>query len=429
MRESVDAQGQLSSVTIPERSCGTVPGMTNKARSLASGTARRRLATVWLGLILVLVALSLTLFVGIFRSSGGLGAYGIGVASLTLGASFAVVGWLVATRTSGNPLGWVYLGVGLSQVSLAFVDNAAYFGLVSAPGSIPYADMLSWVGTWIWAPGFTLLISFSLLLFPTGRLPSPRWRPVAWLAVASMLLAGGANAIGSWPLRGVALIGGTPDFPGILGLAAMIGGLMIPVVAIASVASIVIRFGRSTGAERLQLKWFTFAAIVEIAFVVAAGLNLFDPVFVTLFVGLLVTPLLPIAIGIAILRYHLYEIDAVVSRAIAYAIVALILGTVYLGAVLTLESVLVQFTNGATISVVASTLAVYALSQPLVRRVRRAVDRRFDRVRYDAEQTAASFSERLRDEVDLDAVIADLMLTTAVSLAPSSAAVWIRLIR
>ena len=204
---------------------------------------------------------------------------------------------------------------------------------------------------------------------------------------------------------------------------------MIPVVAFASVASIVIRFGRSTGAERLQLKWFTFAAIVEIAFVVAAGFNLFDPVFVTLFVGLLVTPLLPIAIGIAILRYHLYEIDAVVSRAIAYAIVALILGTVYLGAVLTLESVLVQFTNGATTSVVASTLAVYVLSRPLMRRVRRAVDRRFDRVRYDAEQTAASFSGRLRDEVDLDAVIADLTLTTEVSLAPSSVAVWIRLIR
>ncbi len=370
--------------------------------------ARRRLAIVWLSLILVLVALSLALTVSVILAGGGAGVYGAGFPSLMFGASFAVVGWLVATRRSDNPLGWVYLGLALSQVGLAFVDDAAYFGLVSAPGSIPFADLLSWVATWIWAPGFTLLISFSLLLFPDGRLPSPRWRPVAWLAVASMLLGGGANAIGSWPLRGVALLGGAPDFPGILGLAFTIGALMIPVVALASVASIVIRFRRSIGLERLQLKWFTFAAVVVIAFLVPAGIGLLAPTFITLFVGLLIAPLLPIAIGIAILRYHLYEIDAVVSRVIAYAMVALILGTVYLGAVLTLESALAPFTNGATIPVAASTLAVYALFQPLMRRVRRAVDRRFDRARYDAVRTAALFSERLRDEVDLDAVIADL---------------------
>ena len=154
-----------------------------------------------------------------------------------------------------------------------------------------------------------------------------------------------------------------------------------------------------------------------IAFLVPAGAGLLEPTFITLFVGLLIAPLLPIAIGIAILRYRLYEIDAVISRTIAYAVVALILGTVYLGAVLTLESALARFTNGAAISVAASTLAVCALFQPLVRRVRRAVDRRFDRAQYDVVQTTALFSERLRDEVNLDAVIADLTRTTDLSLA------------
>ncbi len=396
---------------------------------IALGTARRRLASVLLVLILVLVALSLALTVSVILAGGGAGVYGAGFASLIFGASFGVVGWLVATRRSDNPLGWVYLGAALSQVGLAFADDAANFGLVWAPGFIPFADVLSWVATWIWAPGYMLLISFTLLLFPNGRLLSPRWRPVAWLAVASMLLAGGANAIGSWPLRGVALLGGAPDFPGILGLAFTIGVLIMPVVALASLASIVIRFRRSIGLERLQLKWFTSAAVVVIAFLVPAGAGLLEPTFITLFVGLLIAPLLPIAIGIAILRYRLYEIDAVISRTIAYAVVALILGTVYLGAVLTLESALARFTNGAAISVAASTLAVCALFQPLVRRVRRAVDRRFDRAQYDVVQTTALFSERLRDEVNLDAVIADLTRTTDLSLAPSSAAVWIRLIR
>ena len=351
------------------------------------------------------------------------------LAGLTLGAGYAVVGWLIASRRSDNPLGWVYLGIGLSQVGEAFVGLAATYGLLLVPGSIPGADLLSWIGIWAWDPGVTLLVSFSLLLFPDGRVLSPRWRRVAWLAVVTGVLLGVPVAIAGWPLRGPALLSQTGDIPGVLGLLSFLGFLLIVVVALASVASIVIRFRRSAGLERQQLKWFTYAAIPVIAFLIVSGANVAFPGVVWLFAAVLLTPLLPAAIGIAILRYRLYDIDSVISRTVAYAVVTLILGTVYLAALLTLESALEPFTNGATIPVAGSTLAVYALFQPVMRRVRLAVDRRFDRARYDAEQTAASFSGRLRDEVDLDAVIADLTRTTDVSLAPSSAAVWIRLIR
>ncbi len=401
--------------------------MTAGGRTRSQGpTARRALATAWLILILVLVVLSLGLSVAVIQSGHGVAVSGLAFASLTLGASFAVVGWLVATRESANPLGWVYLGIGLSQAGLAFVDDAAYFGLVSSPGSIPFADVLSWVSAWIWAPGFTLLISFSVLLFPDGHLLSPRWRPVAWLAVASMLLVGGANAVASWPLRGVALLGQWGDPPGILGPIFLIGILTIPIVALASVGSIVVRFRRSTGQERLQLKWFTFAAIVEIAFVVASGFNLLDPTFITVFVGLLIAPLLPIAIGVAILRYRLYEIDRVVSRTVGYLIVTGVLAVVFVGAVFVFTAISAPMFGDNPVAVAASTLIVAALFQPLRRRVQQAVDRRFDRARYHGERTVAAFSDRLRDEVDMTTITGDLTTTTSTVLAPTSIGLWLR---
>ena len=176
----------------------------------------------------------------------------------------------------------------------------------------------------------------------------------------------------------------------------------------------VVRFRRSSGVERQQLKWFTFAAIPEISFVVASGFVNFSDV-VGFLGGVLLAPLLPIAAGLAILRYRLYEIDRIVSRTISYATVTGILAVVFVGAIVGLQALLAQATSGQTIPVAASTLAVLALFQPLMRRVRRAVDRRFDRARYDADRTAQSFAERLRDEVDLTAVTSDLSQTTRAS--------------
>ena len=200
---------------------------------------------------------------------------------------------------------------------------------------------------------------------------------------------------------------------------------MLPVLALASVGSIVIRFRHSTGPERQQLRWFTYAAIPEIAYVIAVGFNTLPPA-IMLLGALFIVPLLPIAIGMAVLRYRLYDLDRIVSRTIAYAVVTGALAATFGASILLLQGVLAPFTQGQTIAVAASTLAIAALFQPVMRRVRRAVDRRFDRARYDAERTAAAFAERLRDEVDMTTVTADLVTTTGAALAPASIGIWLR---
>ena len=244
-----------------------------------------------------------------------------------------------------------------------------------------------------------------------------------------MVLLGIPVAIVSWPLRGITLATGSLDgLGGAVDVAQQIqfiGILLIPVVALASVASLVTRFRRSIGQERQQLKWFTYAAIPEIGVLVAASFVTFPPV-IALLVAFLIVPLLPLATGVAILRYRLFDLDRIVSRTIAYAVVTGFLVATFAASILLLQGVLAPFTQGETIAVAASTLAVFALFQPVMRRVRRAVDRRFDRARYDAERTAAAFSERLRNEVDMTTVTADLVTTTGGALAPASIGIWLR---
>ncbi len=359
---------------------------------------------------LVAVGASLILSVAIV-GAGGADAFDTQtLGGLTLGATYAVVGWLVASRRSDNPIGWVFLAIGLSQAIDAFAIVASAYGTVVDARAIPFPAAWSWVAAWAWAPGFTLLVTFSLLLFPDGHLPSPRWRPVGWLSLVVMALLGLPGAIiDSDAARQIQFI----------------GVLLVPIAAGASVASLVTRFRRSVGRERQQLKWFTYAAVPEIGFVVATGFLTIPPA-IGLLAAFLIAPLLPAATGIAILRHRLYEIDRIISRTIAYAVVTGLLAATFGAMILLLQAVLVSVTQGQTIAIAGSTLAVFALSQPVLRRVRRAVDRSFDRARYDAEQTATAFSERLRDEVDLATVTDDLARTTGSALLPASVSIWIR---
>jgi hypothetical protein len=187
----------------------------------------------------------------------------------------------------------------------------------------------------------------------------------------------------------------------------------------------IVRFRRSTGLERQQLKWFTYAAIVELVYVVSSGF-LTVPTALGLLWAILLAPLLPIAIGIAILRYRLYEIDRIISRTLAYVVITGMLVAAYAGIVVLLGGPLAGVTGGDTISVALSTLIVAALFQPLRRRVQTIVDRRFDRARIDSERTAAAFSERLRDEVDIESVTSDLRETVRATVRPERLGVWLR---
>jgi hypothetical protein len=353
------------------------------------------------------------------------------VGGMVTGAAYPIVGWIIASRRPGNSIGWVFLAIGLSQSVDVFASVYANYGLIVAPGVLPFADLLSWIAVWAWAPGFTLLVTLSVLLFPDGHLPSPRWRPVLWASVLVMGLLLLPVAIATWPYRGVALLG---DIQATLGPAIetarvlqSAGIVASPVVALLSIAGMVVRFRRSGPTERQQLKWFTFAAIPEVAFIVSSGFLTIPPI-VSVVASVLIAPLLPIAATVAILRYHLFEIDRLVSRTVSYAAVTGLLVATYAVTILVIQGPLGALTGGDTISVAVSTLAVAALFQPVRGRVQRIVDRNFNRARYDAERITVAFSERLRDEVDLRALASELDSTVRRAIGPSSVGVWLRLV-
>ena len=326
----------------------------------------------------------------------------------------SLIGWLFMAFPIGLGLGFLGDGVGRHLSPSPAVAWGTFLFVMLGNANIAVLVLL-------------------LLLFPTGRLMSPRWRWILLILAVSSLCLMAYSVVGPFPIQGVTDLPnptGLPDLTGVLEPINTIGMLSFVAVLLAAVAQLVVRFRRARGVERQQLKWFVLAASIVTAFLVlavviqAAGVQGFADLFWDASISSIV--LLPASATVAILRYRLYDIDRIISRTIAYAIVTGLLATTFGTTILLLQAVLTRFTEGQTIAVAASTLTAYAVFQPVLRRVRRAVDRRFDRARYDAERTAAAFSERLRDEVDMERVTSDLRMTTGVALAPASIGIWIR---
>ncbi len=356
-----------------------------------------------------------------------------------LGATFPVVGWLVASKRPGNPMGWIFLGVGLSQALDTFASQYAIVGLQTMPGSLPAADVMSWIASWVWAPGFALLLTATVLLFPDGRPPSPRWRPVLWAGGLAVVFLVVPIAIIAWPSRGVALLSTGPGpsdvvagdpvataLLGFLGALTSVGLLLLLASSACSVAGLVIRFRRSTGVERAQLTWFAAAGVVEIALIVASSLEILPWPELDTALAIAVSPLLPVAAAIAILRYRLYEIDRIISRTIGYLLVSGVLAVMFVLLMVTLQWLLAPFTESNGLAVAGSTLAAAALFQPARRRIQRAVDRRFNRVRVDAERIEGELTNRIRDQVEAGAVVGVLVSSVEQTVQPAFSTVWIR---
>ena len=361
------------------------------------------------------------------------GQFDVDLLLITLAVvAMATVGALLAVRVPANKVGWLLLASAV-VLGMEFVA-AGYVG-----GSVTYADG-SWpataVAAWLYSnllgvPVLTMAIGIPLI-YPDGQLLSPRWRWLVGLLVLSIVQSlAQAFRPGLIP---------DTDVENPFGIAALVplldvmkapafGILAVPLF-VGPIASVVIRFRRGTPAERAQLKWLIAAttAAVFAWSVVAVGEGTGSTVLRTAgwYGGLLAFVGLPLAIGIAVLRYRLYEIDRIISRTIAWAVVTGVLVGVFFGFVVALEAVLIGFTQGETLAVAASTLVAAALFQPLRRRVQRVVDRRFDRATYDAQRTVEAFAARLRDEVALDAVLADLQQTVADSIRPVTFALWLR---
>ena len=352
------------------------------------------------------------------QSGGGLAM----VVGLTFIVAFATVGALLAWKKPGNPIGWLLSGSGLAYALGGSGQLLIHFPRTRTLGH--------WLG-WTWLVGLGLCV-FVVLLFPDGRLPSRRWRPVAWASGAGLAGWVLANAFAPTILSADSPV---PNPVGVTGtpgkiLTAMAGAstALLAATGLAAVLSLVFRYRRAQAAERAQLRWLVYAGgLIVVAFLAetlaekvvgpgAAANNLQNAM------GSGAAALIPVAIGVAVLRYRLYDIDRIISRTVAYAIVTGLLVGVYAGLVLLATRVLDVHTP---VAVAAATLAAAALFTPVRRRVQRRVDRRFNRARYDADQIAAAFAARLKDTVELSSVRDDLTGIVSRALEPAHVSVWI----
>ncbi|MGH2749692.1 MAG: hypothetical protein ACRDK3_02270 [Actinomycetota bacterium] len=338
---------------------------------------------------------------------------------------FPLVGTLIAVRRPSNSIGWLILGATTVHTFDSFMGEYALRGLVIAPGSLPGAGLGSWIYQWAWIIPLSLL-PVLFVLFPTGR---ARGRLDRWFLApswAAALLVMGPVAVLSWPYGGRALLLEADSIPELktantllpFALGLFLLGLIL------SVVSLLVRWRKSSGVERLQIRWL-----------LSAGFVLFVDFFFHVFVDieglwrqlLSVAALMavPLAIGIAILRYRLYEIDRIISRTLAYGVLTMILAGGYLLAVLALQSVL-PVDDGSPLIVAASTLAVVAAFGPLRGRVQRAVDSRFNRARYDSERIIAEFGDHLRSEVELNSLADGLLGVVHSTMQPTHLSLWLR---
>jgi MFS family permease len=345
-----------------------------------------------------------------------------GVVAVVFIAAFATVGALLAWRRPGNPIGWL-----LSATGLAYAVGVVALLLLHFHQTLTLANWLGWI--WLLGIGLCVLV---VLLFPTGHLPSRRWRPVAWAAGAGLAGWVLGNAFAPTILQNSPP---TPNPAGVTGPAgdvfkimAIGGELLIPATGLAAIVSLAFRYRRSGTAERAQLKWLVYAgAVIVVALLATIPIerimgpsDTFNNLQNAMSSG--AVALVAVAIGIAVLRYRLYDIDRVISRTVAYAIITGLLAGVYAGLVLLATQV---FRVHTPVAVAAATLAAAALFNPVRRRVQKAVDRRFNRARYDADKTVAAFAAHLKDAVDLDAVQADLAGVVYQALEPAHVSVWI----
>jgi hypothetical protein len=340
-------------------------------------------------------------------------------------AGFGGVGAVLTWRRPGHLVGWVLAAAGLlAAASFATIE----YGLAASAGHrLPGAGYVGWVETWIWVPFLTLITVYLFLLFPDGRLPAPRWRPVAWLggAFATLAATGAALTAGSERPNLPALRNPFGLAPAAVPLGAAVAGLSgLVCCALLAAWSLVVRSRRGTHLTQQQIKWLAYAGcLVAAALVPGVALSLTPgwPAQIASGAVSVAALAMPAAVAVAVLHYRLYDIDRIISRTLAYAIITGVLAGLYAGLVLLATGVLGMHTP---VAVAAATLSAAALFAPLRRRVQRAADRRFNRVRYDADQAVAAFAARLKGAVDLDTIREDLADVVQTTLEPAGVWIW-----
>jgi hypothetical protein len=405
-------------------------------RSEVGGMSRR--TATWLAWSLCALSLALTalslLLLAFNRSDPNTHIYEYWQVDTLVPVSFSIIGAIVASRLPANPLGWLFCAAACVAAVDHFSAEYALYALLAQPTSLPAGEALAWLASWAWIL-YCGCIALSLLLFPNGRPPSRRWRWLAWLSVFLTI----AGAV--WVAFSPGVIGNLGSIRNPLGIEGLPSGfkpvqtIMLALLFVAALSTLVVRLRRARGIERQQIKWPAFTVVVvagssflsDTAISEAIGLRWLEWAGYVIFIPALIG--FPISIGIAIVRYRLYEIDLIINRSLVYGALSATLALIYFGGVATTQAIFRALTGQQEqpqLAIVISTLLIAALFNPLRRRIQRFIDRRFYRRKYDARKTLEAFSAKLRDETDLDALSDDLVGVVKETMQPSRISLWQR---
>jgi hypothetical protein len=388
----------------------------------------------------VLTALSLVLL-ALNRSHQDVHLFEYWVEVTVVTTSTSLIGGFIASRRPEHPIGWLFLAVGFLGGVDHFCGQYATYALLARSSSLPAGQAAAWVRSWIWFVAYSGIGALLLLLFPDGRLPSRRWRAFAWLVPIVSLVGSAVVAFAPGPVDGLAPTIQNPLGIQGLGMAGKGGTveiveafLLLP-LEIGAVASLVVRLRRSRGVERQQVKWLAYAMAVTVVGgvltyvvydIVSVPWWLWWAGFLLLMVGLVGQP---VAVGVAVFRYRLYDIDLIINRTLVYGALSVLLALAYYVGAAASEAIfrtLMGQEQQPQLAIVASTLVIAALFTPLRRRIQRFIDKRFYRRKYDAVKTLSAFSAQLRDETDLEALSEDLVGVVRETVQPEHATLWLR---
>jgi PAS domain S-box-containing protein len=394
-----------------------------------------------------LCALSLTLTVlGLFllvvsRSPVGVPVYAgapvydYWLENTVIAISFSTVGAIITPRLPPqNPIGWIFCSIGVIAGMRLFVSEYAIVTLLAEPSSVPAmlpgGEVVAWISSWLWVSHIGLFV-FLALLFPDGRLPSSRWRPFGWLV--GVVVVTGMVAVALWPetAAGFDLVNHPLGIEVATDTVNPVETILYALGLIAA-ASLLVRLRRSIGVKRQQVKWFAYAVAVLatsaiLAYVVSESVKVVWLEWVSFMLVIASVVGLPVAVGIAILRYRLYNIDLLLNRTLVYGALTAVLAAVYFGIIVLFQALFRAFTGQESqLAVVVSTLAIAALFTPLRLRIQSFIDRRFYRRKYDARKTLEAFSAKLRTETDLDALSSDLIEVIRETMQPTRVSLWLK---
>jgi len=411
--------------------------VTEGAREQDGGVGgMNRRAVAWLAwslwaVSLALTALSLLLLV-LNSSHPDVPIYSFWAEDVLFSVGYSTVGAVIVPRMPpGNLIGWLFCAIGLLWAVIHFSGEYAIYALLAAPGSLPAGEVASWVYCWLWVPDFGLIV-FLGLVFPNGRLPSARWR---WFARLSALLTLVGAVLAAFSPGRIVL--GISSIRNPLGIDSLpnaykpVQALMLVLIGVAA-ASLLVRRLYARGLERQQIKWFTYATAVAtsgalLKYIISEPLDLVWISWVGQALVLIGLAGIPIAMGIAITRYRLYEIDTLINRTLVYGALTATLVALYFVGIVVLQRVFVLLTGQhSTLAVVASTLLIAALFTPLRRSIQGFIDMRFYRRKYDTKKTLQTFSAQLRNETDLDALSDDLVGVVRETMQPAHVSLWLR---